>query len=305
LKQVTYSGLKHTPAETRKPASNSDGSLSFELLHPSSFKWGDNIGETESPEKTNRLAPMDASEYLKNYLLPLQLKKERYSIIETVNLPALSDLVSEMKAKTKLPDSSKVTITSARSTVEYVLNDLTVREDFYAVITRIDTNIQTLNGVQTSTDWSAEQQFRFRYPAEDYKTKRPFFVSIIKSLIVNPDWFSIVEQVADTDKSSQQVDLKRIRPNVGNDTIDKVYMLLDVFDYISDDFSDFSSCTSKVKDPYLRTSFELPTGYNFIWTDTNGKYILTSLTDYDPNLDDSLAKGINWIQMKITDIIQK
>lgn len=293
------------PAAIGLKLESADGSLSFELLPQTSYTWSDNISENESSEKTNQLAPMDASEYLKNYLLPLQLKGVRYSIIETVNLPALSDLVSEMKLKSELPDSATQTITSARSTVEYVLNDITVREDFYSAITRIDTNLQTLDGVQTSTDWIAEQQFRFRYPADDYMLKRSFFVSIIKSMIVNPDWLSVVEQIANTDTSSQPVDLKRIRPNVGNDTIDKVYMLLDVFDYISDDFSDFSSCTLTVKDPYLKTSFELPTGYDFIWTDTYGKYILTSHAAYDPNTDESRDARVSWVQMKILDIIQK
>jgi hypothetical protein len=299
---VTWTLDTSPPAGIGLKLASADGSLSFELLPPSSFAWSDNIIEKESTEKTIRLAPMDASEYLENYLLPLQLKNEKYSIIETVALPDLSDLVSEMKAKSKLPDSSTLTVTSARSTVEYILNDLTVREDFYSVITRIDTNLQTLDGVQTTTDWTAEQQFRFRYPASDYKLKRSFFVSIIQSLLVNPDWFSIVEQVTDTKDSTQPVDIKRLRPDVGNDTIDKVYMLLDVFDYISDDFSDFTSCTSAVKDPYLNATIELPSGYDFIWTDKNGKYLLTSLAGYDPNSDESLDKGSIWVQMQISGI---
>jgi hypothetical protein len=57
-----------------------------------------------------------------------------------------------------------------------------------------------------------------------------------------------------------------------------------------------------VKDPYLNATIELPSGYDFIWTDKNGKYLLTSLAGYDPNSDESLDKGSIWVQMQISGI---
>ncbi|HNR43271.1 MAG TPA: hypothetical protein PKL65_13645 [Bacteroidales bacterium] len=62
----------------------------------------------------------------------------------------------------------------------------------------------------------------------------------------------------------------------------------EVYDRVSRQFSDNILGIDRYYDPHEGREVELPSGYNYAWSNNNGEYIVTDSPDLNPNVGSNL-----------------
>jgi hypothetical protein len=68
----------------------------------------------------------------------------------------------------------------------------------------------------------------------------------------------------------------------------------DVYDKVSQKFSDNTLGIDRYSDPHGGGEVELPSGYTQAWSNNNGEYILSESPSYNPNENSNL----HWLPME-------
>ena len=68
----------------------------------------------------------------------------------------------------------------------------------------------------------------------------------------------------------------------------------DVYDKVSQKFSDNTLGIDRYYDPYEEREVQLPSGYNHAWSNNNGEYIMSDNPNFNPNV----GSNLNWESMK-------
>jgi hypothetical protein len=67
-----------------------------------------------------------------------------------------------------------------------------------------------------------------------------------------------------------------------------------VYDRISENFSEYVRGTEHYNNPIEGREVELPGGYNHVWTNASGEYVLTDSPNYNPNV----GSNKNWEEIQ-------
>lgn len=68
----------------------------------------------------------------------------------------------------------------------------------------------------------------------------------------------------------------------------------DVYDEVSQKFSDNTLGIDRYFDPHEGKEVELPSGYNHAWCNNNGEYIMSD----DPNFNPNVGSNLHWETLK-------
>lgn len=68
----------------------------------------------------------------------------------------------------------------------------------------------------------------------------------------------------------------------------------DVYDKVSQKFSDNTLGIDRYINPHEEKEVELPSGYNHAWCNNNGEYIMSD----DPNFNPNEGSNLHWESMK-------
>lgn len=68
----------------------------------------------------------------------------------------------------------------------------------------------------------------------------------------------------------------------------------DVYDKVSQKFSDNTLGIDRYFNPHEEKEVELPSGYNHAWCNNNGEYIMSD----DPNFNPNEGSNLHWESMK-------
>jgi Asp-tRNA(Asn)/Glu-tRNA(Gln) amidotransferase C subunit len=194
--------------------------------------------------------------------------------------------------------------TGAKLRISYSKEGIPIEEEFYAVVETINIPMQNLFGTTYNILWYVDYIFSFKGEAgklEDYTRE---FQIITSSLKVNPKWYAKYSNVIEY-MAQQQITrinnigefsrmLSQMSDEMREDKMQQFKASGDVYDRVSEKFSDNTLGIDRYFDPHEGKEVELPSGYNHAWCNNNGEYIITDNPNFNPNE----GSNLNWQPMK-------
>jgi hypothetical protein len=245
--------------------------------------------------------PLGPTEALKQIILPEYRGNVQNLVVKSEQqLPELSNVI-----KTGTDPATGV-VTSAEGgkiRVEYTLNGVTVEEEMYCVIQTLDIPIQTYAGTVRNINWYLTYLESFRAEKGQLDSESKLFQTISYSAKTDPNWLNKYNQLVEylIQKQIQQIQsigqLSSIISQTSNEISDANYQAWqqtqNVNDKIAADFSNYILGVQTYNSPIDGSKVDLPSGYNYAWTNSLGEYILADSPSYNPNIESNL----NWQQM--------
>lgn len=192
---------------------------------------------------------------------------------------------------------------AAKIRIEYTEGGVLMEEEIFAVVEGFSFGFQTMQGMITNTNWYADYIFSFKARKGELDANAPMFRTMANSFKVNPVWFNKYSQTVEyliqaQIRNIQSIgELSRIISQTSNEISDSMMQSYEnrqqVYDRISENFSEYVRGTEHYTNPIEGREVELPGGYNHAWTNAGGEYILTDNPNYNPNV----GSNQNWQEL--------
>ena len=183
---------------------------------------------------------------------------------------------------------------AAKIRIEYTEGSVLMEEEIFAVTEGFSFAFQSMQGMITNTNWYVDYIFSFKAKKGDLDANSPLFQTMANSFKVNPVWFNKYNQTVEYLIQAQIRnirnigELSRIISQTSNEISDSMMQSYEsrqqVYDRISENFSEYVRGTEHYNNPIEGREVELPGGYNHVWTSAGGEYILTDNPNYNPNV---------------------
>jgi len=295
------------PAFGSFKAWNPSGAEEYNYFANQAFFWSTNpLTQQVFPPGTRYFGaevhtPLGPIEALKQIaLLAFRNSTQNLVVVSEQQLPELSNIIETGT------DPATGVITSAEGgkiRVEYTLSGVRMEEEMYCVIQTLDIPIQSMYGITRNINWYMTYLQSFRAPKGQLDSETKLFQTIAYSAKTDPDWLNKYNQVVNylIQRQIQQIQsigqLSSIISQTSNEISDENYQAWQrsqqINDKIADDFSDYILGIQTYNNPIDGSTVDLPSGYNYAWTNSLGEYILVDSPSYNPNLESNL----NWQQM--------
>jgi len=193
--------------------------------------------------------------------------------------------------------------TGAKLRVIYTKDGITMEEEFYAVVESFSFPVQSMYGTSYNTIWYIDYIFSFKAEKGKLESNTKIFQTITSSFKINPHWYAkysnVIEYMAQQ-KISQIKSvgefsrmLSRMSDQVSEEKMQQFKARGDVYDEVSQKFSDNTLGIDRYINPHEEKEVELPSGYNHAWCNNNGEYILSD----DPNFNPNEGSNLHWESM--------
>jgi len=241
-------------------------------------------------------------EALKAIVLPrMKGKQPGIKVIGTKNLP---ELAKALKAGAPQPGVQTFG-NAAKVRIEYTNKaGISMEEDIFAVVEGYSFSFQTMQGVVTNTNWYVDYIFSFKAPKGKLDQNAQLFKTMTDSFRVNPQWFNAYNQVVDMLIKAQirQIhsvgELSRYISQTSSEISDSMMQSYTerqkVYDRIGEKMSESIRGTEHYYNPIEESEVELPGGYQHVWTNASGEYILSDSPSYNPNVESNK----NWQEIR-------
>jgi len=280
----------------------------FEVFPNLPFFWSDNrmlldmfpVGSRYFGNEV--LPPLGPLAALKEIVIPrFRGSVTDLRIISEDNLP---DLAQSLGAGQSQPGVS-TSGSGAKVRVEYIQSGKPMEEEIYAIVESVSFPIQTMYGLATNINWYVDYIFSFKAPKGELDSQAKTFQTISRSFSLNPKWFSKYSQLVEY---LIQAQIRQIR-NIGelsriisqtSDEISEISMRAynnrqKVNDRISENFSRYIRGVDEYYNPIEAKNVELPSGYDNAWTNSQGEYVLSEESGYNPNI----GSNLNWRRIEV------
>ena len=182
-----------------------------------------------------------------------------------------------------------------------------MEEEIYTVVQSYSFPIQTMAGPVTNMNWYVDHIFSFKAAKGELERHAKTFQAIAYSFRLNPDWFNRYNQVVEylIKKQIQQIhsvgELSRIISQTSSEirerSMQSYYERQAVNDRIADRFSQYIRGVDKYYNPIEEKAVELPAGYDNVWTNSLGEYVLAESPSFNPNI----GSNLNWERIERVD----
>jgi hypothetical protein len=190
--------------------------------------------------------------------------------------------------------------TGAKLRVSYTQNGVPMEEEIYAVVESMTFPLQGMYGTTYNTIWYVDYVFSFKAEKGKLESNTQVFQTITSSLKVNPQWFAKYSNVIEY-MAQQQITriksvgefsrmLSRMSDQISDEKMQQFKASGDVYDKVSQKFSDNTLSIDRYYDPHEGREVELPSGYNHAWSNNNGEYIIID----DPNFNPNVGSNLDW-----------
>jgi hypothetical protein len=247
-------------------------------------------------------SPVDALTALRNIVLPRF--RMNFINLKITNEQRLPELARALGAGKQSQPGIISSADSAKIRIEYSRSNATLEEEIYGVVESISFPIQTMYGMATNTIWFVDYLFSFKAEKGRLNSQAKLFQTIAFSFRLNPLWFSkynqVVEQLARMQIQRIQSigQLSRIISQTSNEIsqmmMDSYNQRQKVNDGIAENFSQYIRGVEFYYNPIEGKSVELPSGYQNVWTNSLGEYILSDNPNFNPNV----GSNLNWQNIK-------
>ncbi|MEN6475966.1 MAG: hypothetical protein ABFD81_18270 [Syntrophaceae bacterium] len=296
------------PATARFAVTNPAGYEGLEVFPNQALFWTNNrmllgmfpIGSRYFGAEVHPV--LGPEEALSAIVLPrMKAKQPGIKVIGSKSLPELAKAL-----KAGAPQSGVQTFgQAAKVRIEYMnMAGVAMEEDIFAVVEGFSYPIQTMQGVITNTNWYVDYIFSFKAPKGKLDQNAPLFKAMTDSFRVNPGWFNAYNQVIDMLVKAQlrQIrsmgELSRYISQTNNEISDSMMRSYNerqkVYDRIGEKVSESIRGTEHYYNPIEASEVELPGGYQYVWTNPSGEYILTDSPGYNPNVESNK----NWQEIR-------
>jgi hypothetical protein len=232
------------------------------------------------------------------YVEEIVLKRFRkdiksYKVIKVDNMPEWAK--SSALAASAVP-GMPVKSAAARVRLEYKLDNRTIHEDFFVMLSGVE--------ILNSLYWGAESCSSVRAEAGQVDKLQPIHQTVVHSMKIDEHWFSRFVQVSQMLQDTVRMQQKQV--------MEISHIVKDTNDHISKTISDsyraqqqtqekmhlqFSNIIRGVDQyamPDGKSTVTLPSNYNHAWVNGAGEYILSNNPLYNPN---QRLQG-NWTEVK-------
>ena len=285
------------PSVTAFKVFNPKGTEQFEVFPNHCFFWSSNQQLLNMFPPGSRyfgsivMQPIPAQKALRNIILPEQRSGfSDLKIIKDEDVPELPKVMGAGKQAQPIGSSGA---TGAKLRVSYIRDGVTIEEEFYAVVESYSFPVQSMYGTFYNTIWYIEYIFSFKAEKGKLESSAKIFQTITASFKLNPHWFAkysnVIEymaqqkitQIRNIGEFSRM--LSRISDQVSEEKMQQFESRGDVYDKVSQKFSDNTLGIDRYFDPHEGKDVELPSGYNHAWANNNGEYIMSDNPNFNPN----------------------
>jgi hypothetical protein len=222
------------------------------------------------------------------------------SVVSSRDLPALAKKLGVGKSQPGVETFGN----AAKIHIEYVQNGVPMEEEIFAAVEGFSFPIQSMQGPVKNTNWFVDYIFSFRAPKGKLEGNSALFKTMVTSFKVNPRWFNKYNQVVEYLIKAQikQIhsvgELSRIISKTSNKmssaSMKQYEKGQDVYDGVSETFSEYTRNTEHYHNPFEDKEVELPSDYSHVWTNTSGEYVFTDSPSYNPNI----GSNKNWEELQ-------
>ncbi|MDY6987510.1 MAG: hypothetical protein SWQ30_05570 [Thermodesulfobacteriota bacterium] len=296
------------PASASFRVWNPTGTEEFEVFPTQPFFWTNNqmilsmfpIGSRYFGNEVR--PPANPVEAIKEIVIPRF--RHNVSGLRIVNEQPLPDLARAVGAGTPPQPGLSVSADGAKIRVEYNQQGKTMEEELYTVVQSMAIPIQTMAGVVTNINWYVDYIFSFKAEKGKLDGNAKTFQAIAYSFALSPKWFAKYNQVVEylIQRQIQQIhsvgQLSKIISQTSNEisemSMKSYYERQAVNDKIADNFSQYIRGVDKYYNPIEEKNVELPVGYDNVWANSLGEYVLSESPSFNPNI----GSNLNWQRIK-------
>jgi len=246
--------------------------------------------------------PVNAQTALRKIILPEE--REHYQNFKIISESDLPELAQALGAGKQAQGFGSSKATGAKIRFSYVKNGTEMEEEIYAVVEKITFPVQSMNGTFFNTIWFVDYIFSFKGEKGKLETQTKIFQTITSSFRLNPKWYAkysnLIEYMAQ--QQIRQIHsvgefssmLSRVSDQMRTEQLQQFENRGNVYDKVSEKFSDNTLGIERYYDPYEERQVELPGGYNHAWCNNSGEYIVTDNPNYNPNV----GSNLNWKELE-------
>jgi hypothetical protein len=248
------------------------------------------------------MQPLSAQRALRSIILPAQ--RNGFSDLKVIKDENLPELPIALGAGMQSQGNNSPGPTGAKLRVSYNKDGVAMEEEFYAVVESFSFPVQSMYGTFYNTIWYIDYIFSFKAEKGKLESNTVLFQAITSSFKLNPKWYAkysnVIEYLAQQ-KISQIRSvgefsrmLSQISDQISDEKMQQFSARGEVYDKVSQKFSDNTLGIDRYFDPHEGKEVELPGGYKQVWSNNNGEYIMSDSPDFNPNI----GSNLHWEQLK-------
>ena len=308
-------------------AESPDGKFAIELFPGRTWQWSDDPNAVRMMQMSNQQTaqfggkgcdiarPMRAGEFLQNVGLPLlrttaARRDARAGGVEPI--PEVAQMVEQQIRQYQQQAAQaglRMNIMGdvGRMRIGYEMNGRPVEEWITALTYASGTAGPTYNvmtgGMGQTMYWTcgAELLFGLRAPQGELSAKDKFFMMVLSTVKLDPQWQGRVNQVMGNIAAGETkgaMDRSRIIAQNGRDISSIINQTYEnsskSHDRAMEGWSQYMRGVETFRNPSTGDTVELSNNYGNAWAGPNGQYILSDQSSFDPN---TLSMG-NWTRME-------
>lgn len=280
---------------------NPNGREEFEVFPNHSFYWTDNKMQMNLFPPGSRYygnvvkQPVTAQVALQEIILPEQRGGlQGLTILKNENVPELPAALGAGQQQAGVASGA----TGAKLRIRYISGGVPIEEEIYAVVETMTFPTQGMFGVSYNTLWYLDYIFSFKATAGNLEKNTKIFQTIVSSFKINPRWYAkysntivyLAQQQITSIRNIGEFSrmLSRMSDQMREENLARFEANGEVYDRVSRQFSDNTLGIDRYYDPHEGREVELPSGYNYAWSNNNGEYIVTDSPDLNPNVGSNL-----------------
>jgi len=301
-------GIVWNPEQVAMPAYNAFrvfnpvGQEEFEGFPNKCFFWSTNSGLLAiNPPGSKYFGsivrrPVDAVTALQDIIQSTRSQFSGLTIVSKSDLPELVDALG-IKNQSQGPVMTEASGSKIRFT--YVKNSIPMEEEIYGVVEQVKFPAQSMFGTQYTIWWYISYVFSFKGKAGQLEEQTKVFQTITSSFRINQQWQAkynnVIEYLA-------QQQIRRIRSigefsrilsqmsdQMRSDQLQQFEQRSSIYDKVAQQHSDNMLGIERYYDPFEEREVQLPSGYNHVWCNNLGEYIMTDNPNYNPNVVSNLT----------------
>jgi hypothetical protein len=275
---------------------NPRGTEDLSVFPNQAFFWTDNPGTLQLfPEGSKYFGnevkeiqnPLDA---IINIIIPRfrynvqNLKILRQEEITNVTLP------NEVSSQSPLETSTK----AGKVRIEYSENGREYEDEIYCVVEATYYPIQSMFGNYNNIFWGVNYIGSFRAEKGQLDNSAKILQTISNSITLNINWFNTYVQMVEylIKMEIQQIQsigqlgsiIAQTGSEIRQENLDLYYQREAINDNISTQFSEYVRGVDSYYNPLEGKNVEIPIGYDNVWVNNLGEYVLTDNPNYNPNI---------------------
>ena len=277
---------------------NTRGKDEFEAFTNRCFFWTTNLGllgmfppGTKYFGSTVKL-PVNAQTALKQIIIPDE--RRGYQNLKIISQSDLPELVEALGAGKQAKGFGSSKATGAKMRFSYTKNGTEMEEEIYAVVEKMTFPVKSATGLFFNTIWFVDYIFSFKGEKGKLENQTKNFQTITSSFRLNPRWYAKYSNVIEY-LAQQQITqirsvgefsrmLSQMSDQMRSEQLQQFESRSNVYDKVSEKFSDNTLGIDRYYDPFEERQVELPSGFNHAWCNNNGEYVVTDNPNYNPNV---------------------